>query len=127
MVSAGRGLIANPGVPGNPWRGPIPVPKNAGGAATLGVSSNPPAGARQYHPLHPSVTRSPGDLPSIDAPSTDTPTGTDIQTIDAFRADAICILTVRSPAMVESSSTLSSGGATLISGASPSIVRPRLR
>src|SRR5258708_40071528 len=100
---------------------------NGAGVASLSVRSNPAAGVRQYHPLHPSVMRSPADLPPIDAPSTVTPTGTDIQMIDALRADAICILTVRAPRIVESSSTLSVGGGALMRGASPSIVRPRFR
>src|SRR5208337_5546470 len=82
---------------------------------------------RKFHPVHPSVMRSPGDLLSIEAPSTVTPTGTDIQTIDALRADAICIFTMRVPAIVESSSTLSSGGGALMRDASPSVVRPRFR
>src|SRR5712691_938900 len=98
------------------------VTTNGAGVASLSVRSNPLAGAPQYHPVHPSETRSPADLPSIELPSTVTPTGTDIQTIDALRADEICIFTLRVPekAIVESSSTLSSGGATLTKGASPS-------
>ena len=101
---------------------------NGAGVASLSVRSNPAWRSAPVPPAHPSVMRSPADLPSIELPSTVTPTGTDIHTIEALRADAICTFTVRVPAVVvESSSTFSSGGGAFIGGASPSVVLPRFK